>query len=346
MRTQATRTEDATNTSLKRHHLICVAFYRPPPSSQIGCRYTQPPNNRGVTKRICNRDYSIPARRADSNTAAVASWPIYPVRVFQRFPLSLIAALPTTQVAMASTKQNQPNTSDIRPVYCPPPPPPARAYRHPHNRFQGLGRRGPSSGLPSVAASGSNSVACSASNSPRTTGTSRGRVSGGREGASGGGDGGYAASGGGSSGGGDRGCAGSGGGSSGVSFVVRNKRHAARARRRLTDEQVLLLLILLKLICAVLCSSTNSGTCNGSSSTHPFLCFQPFSGVLRQELFLCAFENCPRHMTVIIRVIPRSRNKTIRNENVPGLPPPPSPLSPATPPPWPFSPRRTYLGRR
>lgn len=35
------------------------------------------------------------------------------------------------------------------------------------------------------------------------------------------------------------GAASSGGGSgSGISFVLKNKRHAARARRRLTDEQV------------------------------------------------------------------------------------------------------------
>lgn len=90
--------------------------------------------------------------------------------------------------------------------------------------FRGLGR-GLQLSSGAATSSASNSVAGSVC-SHSGAGTARSRRKG-----SGGGGGGLVHT------RGDGGAS-SGGGSSGVSFVLKNKRHAAKARRRLTDEQV------------------------------------------------------------------------------------------------------------
>ncbi|CAM9541704.1 unnamed protein product [Ectocarpus fasciculatus] len=98
--------------------------------------------------------------------------------------------------------------------------------------FRGTARAGVSSsnaGSTAISVNGSDSNTCSS----RAQGSSRGKnFVGSHGGDSGSGNGGRGSS------GSDGGGAGGSGGSSGVSFVLKNKRHAARAsRRRLTDEQ-------------------------------------------------------------------------------------------------------------
>lgn len=114
-------------------------------------------------------------------------------------------------------------------------------YHHsspPPPSFRGAGKKGSSSntGSASISLDGSENLA----SIPTPSGVHRwknkidgpGDAASRGRGSSGGGDGGGANSNSGDGYGGS-------GGSSGVSFVLRNKRHAARAgRRRLTDEQV------------------------------------------------------------------------------------------------------------